>query len=224
MIMKKLVALLLTILAVGAINLTAQDLPGNKENIGDPSEGMEHLALARQLMNYGYDFNDPVSLLLAAKLFLEWSPAVFSPISGKMKSGEEAAKAEGVNVDKLIADAKKMGGNDPAVTSMAKDLEAVGSKGVVGGPVAGTYTLAGQDYVVFELEYRGDELAEVGVLGDGNADLDLFVFDRRMNPFLQDESPNYICYLSWYPRRTEVYYVVVYNRGTASSSFIIGTN
>ena len=181
--------------------------------------------LARQLMTYGYAHNDPLSLLMAAKIFAEWEPEPIVPESIKTKSGDKVSQeTDPFNVDRLLSDAVKFSGGDAGIQKMADEIAGAGAKGVKGGPVLGVYEIKGQDALITELKFKGDEPAIVAVEGEGNADLDLYVLDKDENVIVADESDSYKCAVYWVPEKTAVYYIVVTNRGNNSSVFAFGTN
>ena len=68
------------------------------------------------------------------------------------------------------------------------------------------------------------ELAEIGVVGDSDTDLDLFVFDSSDNKIATDTDYTDRCYVSWIPKWTGRYRVVVVNRGMVANQFTIRTN
>jgi hypothetical protein len=72
--------------------------------------------------------------------------------------------------------------------------------------------------------FRGGELAEVALLGDGDTDLDLFVLDSYGNVVASDEGYTDGAFVTWYPLYTQQYTIVVVNHGSIYNRFDMATN
>lgn len=68
--------------------------------------------------------------------------------------------------------------------------------------------------------YRGNR-AEVWVSGDGDTDLDLYVYDPYGNRVAYDDDATDECYASWNVRYTGRYTIKVVNRGSVYNDFSI---
>jgi hypothetical protein len=55
-------------------------------------------------------------------------------------------------------------------------------------------------------------LAEVGILGDGDTDLDLYVYDAFGNLVGKDDDETDHCYVRFYPRTSGTYTIKIVNR------------
>lgn len=223
--MKKFTCFVSVFLFAGMTCLIGQDIPEKKSTGFKCDPAIENIKLARQAMVYGYEHNDPVSLLMAARLYSEWTPEPLAPESATTKSGEEPQKvAEPFNVVKMLNDAVIFSGNDPGVQKLADEIAAGSSKGSKKGPMYGEYVLNGQEYVKLELKFKGGEIAIVGAAGDGNADIDLYIYDKDKNLVVADESEDYECAVMWLPEKTALYYIIVLNQGTNSTRCAVLTN
>jgi hypothetical protein len=95
----------------------------------------------------------------------------------------------------------------------------------VGGPQANldTCVLAyGTD--VYHVTFYGGELAEVAVRGDGDTDLDLFIFDEFGNLIASDIRGGDLCLAQWYPGWTGTFRIEVRNLGGVYNRYQIATN
>jgi hypothetical protein len=72
--------------------------------------------------------------------------------------------------------------------------------------------------------FRGGELAEIGLIGDGDTDLDLYVLDAAGNVVARDEGPTDVAYVAWYPLYTQQYTIAVVNHGGVYNRFHMQTN
>ncbi|MCX7962606.1 MAG: hypothetical protein N2653_13690, partial [Burkholderiales bacterium] len=77
---------------------------------------------------------------------------------------------------------------------------------------------------VFRVTFRGLEPALVGISGDGDTDLDLFVYDETGRLVCRSERPvdEEIC--QWVPRWTGVFRIEVRNLGRVWNRYLILTN
>ncbi|GMO11583.1 MAG: hypothetical protein Ta2D_13740 [Rickettsiales bacterium] len=62
------------------------------------------------------------------------------------------------------------------------------------------------------------------VSGDGDTDLDLYIYDANGNLIEYDENYSDDCYVSWVPKWTGSYTIRIVNRGRVYNRFIIATN
>ena len=68
--------------------------------------------------------------------------------------------------------------------------------------------------------YRGEE-AEVLVIGDGDTDLDLYVYDDNGNLVASDTDFSDNCYVSWTPRRSGYFTVKIKNLGNVPNCYLL---
>jgi hypothetical protein len=65
-------------------------------------------------------------------------------------------------------------------------------------------------------------LAEVAVIGDGDTDLDLYVYDPAGRLVAKDDDPTDRCYVRFFPRTSGTYTIKVVNRSdTLSNAYAI---
>jgi hypothetical protein len=67
-------------------------------------------------------------------------------------------------------------------------------------------------------------VAIVTVQGDGDTDLDLYVYDEFGNRVAADEGPTDHCSVIWTPRWTGTFTIKVVNRGALSNRYRLRTN
>ena len=63
--------------------------------------------------------------------------------------------------------------------------------------------------------------ASILIIGDGDTDLDLFVFDRKANSVTEDTDNLDVCLCEWTATYTGQYYVAVKNWGNVYNEFTI---
>jgi hypothetical protein len=72
--------------------------------------------------------------------------------------------------------------------------------------------------------FRGGELASVMLKGDGDTDLDLYIYDEAGTLVAKDDDGMDLCIARWRPRWTGSYTIVVRNRGTVYNRYVMVTN
>jgi hypothetical protein len=82
-----------------------------------------------------------------------------------------------------------------------------------------------------KITFKADQRAEFFVVGDGDTDLDLYVYDARGKKVAQDEDPpadqgggSDLCVCRWRPAREEEYTIQIVNRGTVYNVACAGCN
>jgi hypothetical protein len=246
MINKKLSALLATVPLALAL---AVSMPGHSaEKGGDSKKGMnvdkgkkagsaqtqavELAALADQLATYGDRKKDAMALIVAAKIQSEVGvqagkqerTAGKSPDKGDKKSGA-APQPRDTSVAGLTARAKQYAGDRKDLIALADDVAKAGARGAVGGPKGATHTVEATAVDHFRnIMFQGGQPAAVAISGDGDTDLDLYVYDEnnllicRADGATDDE----IC--RWTPRWTGVFRIEVRNLGNVYNRYRILTN
>ena len=126
----------------------------------------------------------------------------------------------------LLADAKKYAGKDKTVLALAKKVEAEiasagATRGAVGGAKYGEGRVYGKDYTDYTAKFWANELAEVVVIGDGDNDLDLYIYDQNGNLIASDTDYTDQCVCRWVPSWTGAFTIRIVNRGAIYSNFAI---
>jgi hypothetical protein len=145
----------------------------------------------------------------------------------KNETDKKTTKAIVVDPKTLLADAKKLANNDKKIleliTATNKTISA--TRGRTFGPaycerkVYSNSTCT--DYILFE----GGSKAEVAISGDGDNDLDLYVYDENNNLIAKDDDYTDRCYVSFYPKWEGSFKIVVKNRGSrVYSNYILRSN
>ena len=211
------------LMALGASAQNAMD--DNGKSTTQPSDGIAQVQLANQLAQYGYDNSSASALIEAAAILVEVGgqdlQAEYQRGEGADITGERTA----VTPAQLIADAKRFAEGDKTLLAMADKVKLNGtSRGAVGGPKRSSTSVLANSTDVFTIRFRGDQLAEIFVSGDGDTDLDLYVYDENNNLIESDVDYTDQCYVSWTPAWTGPFKVKVVNRGRVRNYYTIWTN
>jgi hypothetical protein len=76
----------------------------------------------------------------------------------------------------------------------------------------------------YTITFRGGEVARIAVIGDGDTDLDLYVFDENGNEIAMDTEGTDTCLAQWTPWRTGRFLVRIANLGYVYNRYLLMTN
>ena len=206
----------------------AQDEKPESNKAASPE--MSALQTAAGLAKYGYANYSATALVEAAKIFSETQtqPMGVEAERGKTETVEPKDNAVSFDPAQLLADAKKFAGKDKVVLAYVKQVEkSLGSgstRGAVGGPKGQRDRVYGKDVNSYQVKFWASELAEVCVSGDGDTDLDLYVYDANGNLIGSDTDYTDECVVRWVPAWTGTFIIKVVNRGALYNNFAIWTN
>ena len=107
-----------------------------------------------------------------------------------------------------------------AVTLFSIDAPA----GRVPGPGSATERVLAFDTDVYRITFRGGETARIVVAGDGDTDLDLYVYDEHGHLIASDTDLTDFCVVTFHPRWTGAFRVEIRNLGSVYNAYTIATN
>lgn len=144
------------------------------------------------------------------------------------KDGEAsatAAKAErpSVTEEQLLADATVYADGDKNLLALIKDCKGA-TRGAVGGPIFRNDCVKGNTTDIWRFSFRGGETAYVVVSGDGDTDLDLYIYDENGNLITYDSDYTDQCVCSFTPRWTGKFTIKIKNRGSIVNCYSLATN
>lgn len=221
--------------ALATTALVTLSLPVMAENKGpnvDTSAtgtkgGVATLALAQDLYALGMANKDALTVLTAAKLAA--SVEVKEVEQKKKTEGTETAGQEDgvdapVDAAAMMASAKELAGEDEVLAGLIEDAEAEGSRGRIGGASSTLSRLPAGQTDVWEVPFYGNSYAELAVVGDGDANLDVLVTDENGNTICYDVSWSDKVYCDFVPSWNGYFYVTVQNNGSKRNSYYLMTN
>ena len=226
--MKKFFLIFAVIL--GGFAMNAQEIPEKPEVKGEPSNEMSALRLASDLVKYGYAQKSALPLIDALNIIIE-NPT--QPL-GTEKEGETIAieatgKNGNVTLDfaEIVASAKQFAEGDETLmallTQVENDAEAP-SRGAVNGPKYTVEVVRAGATDSYNVSFVAGYIAEVALSGDGDTDLDLYVYDSNGNLIASDTDYTDDCYVSWVPAWTGRFVIKVVNRGRVANRYVLMTN
>jgi hypothetical protein len=137
---------------------------------------------------------------------------------------DEGAADAPVTADAMFAKAKELAADDEALLGLIEDAMTESSRGRIGGAVEWLSRLPSGQTDVWEIPYYGKSYAEVAIVGDGDANLDVAVTDENGNVICYDVSWSDKLYCDWTPAWDGYFYVTVQNMGGSRNSYYLMTN
>ena len=194
---------------------------------GDATPGaVRVLVLAEQLFAMGRDGDDPLVLLTAVRLARSVDTRAATGWEGPASPPEESAPAPGLPHDPgseaALALALLMAEGDPALAEVAADL--AGRQRSRGRVSQGHSALAGGREDSWRSPFFGQSRAELAVIGDGAANLDLEVRDETGATICRETGPADLAYCGFTPAWNGFFTVTVTNRGEAANTYRLLTN
>lgn len=108
------------------------------------------------------------------------------------------------------------------VATLASNVAAPLAASPVEGLKYDIHRVAALSSDVFVLRFTGGEPAVVAVVGDGDTDLDLFVYDENGNLIGKDDDATDTCLVNFVPRWSGPFRIVVQNLGLVYNEYRIG--
>ena len=226
--MKKICFMLVALIA--SFGVFAQDVEPKEAIKGEVSPSLSSLRLATDLVKYGYAQQAALPLIDALQIISE-NPTqnLSAEIKGETNAPSTDKKNGKVTLDfaQIAADAKTFAEGDYSLLCFIAQIESDAQsahRGAVNGPRIGNYVVSGNCYNDFECSFTKGYLAEVGVSGDGDTDLDLYVYDSNGNLIAKDTSYSDDCYVNWVPAWTGRFIIRIVNRGPVYNNYVVATN
>lgn len=212
----------------------AQEIREKEEIKGEVSSSLSALRLATDLVKYGYAQQSALSLAEALQIINENPTQPLkaeregeaADISDKSKSEGKSGKLS-LDYDKILADAKEFADGDETIMKLLSQIEENGKvshRGRVNGPSRTYEIVNGNGVDTYNISFMANYLAEIAVSGDGDTDLDLYVYDSNGHLIASDESYSDDCYVRWVPAWTGRFIVKIVNRGPLYNRYVLLTN
>lgn len=186
------------------------------------------LALSDELAAVAIDRRDAAMLVQAARLKAS-VPTQDVERASQSGGGEEGDKTEtgDFSVKGLLARAQVFAHGNEAALAMVGEAQAetaTGTRGRRGGPGVSNDRVYAHDTDVYRLTFNGDESARIWLAGDGDTDLDLFVYDENGNLICSSVSYSDRESCHWTPSWTGSFRVEIENHGSVWNGYRLSTN
>ena len=220
----KLLGFLLLLLVLSVPSAIAQNSEF-KPPTATPDPDVSYIRLSAELAAAARDARDTILMLAAAMLdeMAVTQDASHEKVGG---SADDTDIQEKSGADNLFALAEEYAGTNEELLALVADAKSRNytPKGLRGGAEVVYDIVRARDIDVWRLVFRGGEYAELCVVGDGDTDLDLYVYDENGNLICSDTDYTDRNYCSWTPRWTGPFRVVIENLGTVYNEYRLATN
>jgi hypothetical protein len=193
--------------------------------------GVEKAKLSADLAAYARQSSNPVAMLLAAQLESEVGGSEtprekMSEPTGEAHAGDSAAKTERprATADTLFAEARTLARGDSELIARIDRTAQRQSKGRVPGPARHVDRVDARTNDWYTIPFRGGEQARLAVVGDGDTDLDLYVYDENGNLVCSDTDYTDRLVCAWNPVWTGNFRVKISNLGRVYNEYVLLTN
>jgi hypothetical protein len=188
-------------------------------------EPIERLQMSADLLVFGRKTKDPLALIVAARVMkalggteIDLKPETRTTAADAQKPGQP------VSPEAILAEARDLGRGDKITMLLVDETAATVAGGAGGERKTHQDTVQPGGTDVYRVVFTGGQLAEVGVAGDGDSDLDLYVYDNNDNLVCRSASSSDREYCHWWPRWTGPFRIEVQNLGMAANSYRVMTN
>lgn len=180
---------------------------------------LQTIELSKRLFDRGLEARDPLLMATAAKLRRS---VVLQPGS---VPGAETVEGAPLGWEDMLETAEVAAGEDAAMLSVIADVRTEQTKGVRTGPVYSIVALPSDREATFgPLPFRGGTFAEVYLEGDGQSDLNLYIFDAQSRLVCSDTDGSDIAHCGWTPDTPGSFTLKVENKGPSENRFALMTN
>jgi hypothetical protein len=197
----------LCVLALGAVTVA----PARAE-----MTPLQEVDLSMQLFQRGVDQANPLLILAAAGIR---KGTTFAP------AGEGAGASAPLDWTEMLAAARDLAADDPALLAMVEDLEADTAKGVTTGQIYSVSEIDdGGENIYDALPFDAGQYAEVYVESNDGSDLNLYVYDAAGRLVCSDTDVSSISYCGWRPSEAGEFTIKVENKGQGDAGYSLMTN
>lgn len=231
--MKKLMLLPLA-LCVMMVSCNKPAQTEQKEEIAaQVSQEVSAVRTAINLAKYGREVESASALIEAANILVSTpQQALDAEVEQGTASADEAEKVAKADITpaQLLTEARRFAYDDATLLAMADKVEqkmattAESTRGAIGGPKYGTGSVNARSYTYYNAKFWANEVAEILVSGDGDTDLDLYVYDENGNLIESDTDYTDDCFVRFVPRWSGLFRIKIVNRGGVYNNYVIVTN
>ena len=225
--MRKFITLLLIFCFSFSIESKSQMTENTKEKTSKHQK-IENTRLAYQLIKYGYQKENALSMISAIDILLKQNinnlhpeTTSLSQIEGEVKNYEY--------LQNILNYARYKANNNSNLLTLIdqydKELfKMKATRGAIGGARVGNHTVLAKGSNFFWVVFKQNELAEVSVIGNGKNVLELFIYDENNLLVDKDNKRQAECYLNWYPKEKKAYKIKIKNNGSSKINYSVITN
>lgn len=241
-------SLMVAMVTIGLTTNTAYAGDDKDPNLSDKkaahsgtAQTVENLLLARQMAAYSKTHQDALGLVVAARMLQDQT---IQMIQREKEGGStNEAQSDPLSVEALLSLAREHSGGRAEIVALIDETAKRSSSGSTRTDrvkIGATRGLANVNTteptrhvgrvkvntvdVYKNLKYEGGEEAIIGVVGDGESDIDCYLYDEGDHLITSDTDRSHICALKWTPKWTGKFTLRIKNMGSQASTYVLVTN
>ena len=225
--MRKFITLLLVLCFSFYFESESQINENTKEKTSKHQK-IENTRLAYQLIKYGYQKENALSMISAIDILLKQNINDLHLEIDNLNQIEVEVKNYAY-LKNILDYARYKAKNNVNMLALVdqydKELfKMKTTRGAIGGARVGNHTVLAKGSNFFWVVFKQNELAEVSVIGNGKNVLDLFIYDENNLLVDKDNKRQAECYLNWYPKEKKAYKIKIKNNGSSKINYSVITN
>lgn len=197
--------------------------------------GVSGFNSAMELAEIGRQQKDPLMLVAAARVVLAIGGTPGDD-AGKSGAADTAKPAGGSGAatkpdatakplaERLLAEATGYARGNEVTLGLIRETQASAGRGTPAGPHRHDVRLGSRKYVDYTERFVQGQLAEAGVAGDGDTDVDITVYDANGNRICSSTRSGDREYCSWTPAWTGDFRIRVTNYGSVYNDVALLVN
>ena len=188
-------------------------------------EPIARLQMASDLLAFGRNTKDPLALIVAARIMkaLGGTEADLKP-EGRAATVSAQKSGQPVSADSILVEARDLAKGEKITNLLIDETAAMGTAAGAGQPKTHQDTAQPAATDVYSVVFSGGQLAEAGIAGDGDSDLDLLVYDENDHLVCRSTGSSDREYCQWWPKWTGPFRIEVQNLSTAPNLYRLATN
>ena len=212
--------LVLPLLALLAPTALAQNSTSKPETAA-PDQDVAYIRLSAEMASAARAVRDPV-LMVSAAILEQMAATQDAPRGKTARSESEATEVEEKPQAASLFDlAEEYAGSNEGLLALVEESKARAAtmKGRARGAFVHYDRVFARDTDVYREVYRAREFAEICLVGDGDTDLDLYIYDEYGNLICSSTGFTDREYCGWTPRWRGVFEIVVENLGSVYNDY-----
>ena len=217
MMCRSLPAVVTMLLVASAAPGQAQPADSDDRTLEAAAAPFEDRMLAARLARWGLAQEDPLALIMAARMRLS---APFSPVERGIAPETPVSDP----ATEWLEAAERLSGGDPRLVALISDLRATGTKGRLGGPKVSMARVGSGSVDRYREPFRPTAPAVVYVEGDGDTDLTLTVRAPGGAVVCREDDRGDLKMCVWTPTSAGPHMIEVSNAGAVVNAYSLATN
>jgi hypothetical protein len=187
-------------------------------------EPIAQLQMSSDLLAFGRAAKDPLALIVATRIMkaLGGTEVDLKP-EARAVTGDAQKVGRPVSPESILVEARDLARGDKIINLLIDETAAT-AVATARQPKTHQDTVQAGATDVYSVLFSGGQLAEAGIAGDGESDLDLLVFDENEHLVCRSAGSSDREYCRWWPRWTGPFRIEIQNLGAVANFYRVATN